>query len=85
MLEKNEVLKISRTETGSMIEMRGGKKTMQGVLYVIANSAQKIGITEREMIEAIVAGYVDETGVALYIDGFRRKENEQAESKNNDD
>lgn len=78
MLEKNEILKISRTETGSMIEIRGGKKTMQGVLYVIANSAQKIGITEREMIEQIVTGYADENGVAVYIDGFRRNSDEQA-------
>lgn len=68
-----------------MVEMLGGKKTMLGVLYVMANSARKIGITERELIEAIVFGYADERGEAVHIEGLRRDSNEQDASENNDD
>lgn len=85
MLEKNEVLKISRTEIGLTVEMLGGKKTMLGVLYVMANSARKNDITERELVEAIVFGYADERGEAVHIEGLRRDSNEQNESENNDD
>ena len=85
MLEKNEVLKISRIGNGSMVEILGGKKTLLAVLYMIANSARRIGITEIELIEAIIFGYADERGAAVHIEGLRRDSNEQNASENNDD
>ena len=85
MLEKNEALKISRTESGTSVEMLGGKKTMLRVLYIMSNSARKIGVTEAELLEAIIFGYADERGTAVHIEGLRRDSNEQNASENNDD
>lgn len=67
MLDENEILKIIRTEGGARVEMYGCKKTMQDVLYVLVCSARKVGLTEKELLEAIIFGYADESGIAIKI------------------
>lgn len=68
MLDENEILKIIRTEGGARVEMYGSKETMQSVLYVLACSARKVGLTEKELLVVMILGYADESGTAIKIE-----------------